>query len=213
LRWDEALYTDRLLPAALRAKLWEPAQANDGSTIPYGAGWFSDRTRDLAHLSHSGGTNGFSCDYLRFPEQHLAVLAHCNAYGGRIASIPRAAAAHFLPALNYYSLPVPSDEDPDTTAEHLAALRQAVLAEGELDLLGDGMRRFATEASFARERDPLRSLLGSSRSFRFLRMRSLHGDEDELEEFLYRQAHASGETFWTMRFAGGVLVSLNWEEE
>src|SRR5262245_1288765 len=138
LRWDEALYTDRLLPAPLRAKLWTPAKANDGSTIPYGAGWFTDNTRDLAHLSHSGGTNGFSCYYLRFPDQHLSVLAHCNTYGGRTASIPRAAAAHFLPALNYYSLPVPSDEDPETTAEHLAALRQAVLAEGELDLLGDG---------------------------------------------------------------------------
>jgi hypothetical protein len=108
---------------------------------------------------------------------------------------------------------VPSDEDPGTTAEHLAALRQAVLGEGELDLLGDGMRRFATEASFAPERDPLRGLLGSSRSFRFLRMRSLHGEEGELEEFLYRQAHDSGETFWTMRFATGVLVSLNWEDE
>lgn len=218
LRWDEALYTDRLLPGALRAKLWEPAKANDGSTIPYGAGWFSERTRGLAHLSHSGGTNGFSCYYLRFPEQHLSVLLHCNTYGGRTGSIPPAAAAHFLPALNYYSLPVPGDADPETTAEHLAALRQAVLQEGELELLGVGMRRFATETSFAAQREPLRPLLDSSRSFRFLRMRPLgegtdREDADAVEEFLYRQAHGSGETFWTMRFAEGVLVSLNWEDE
>lgn len=213
LLWDEALYTDRLLPAPLRAKLWEPAKANDGSTIPYGAGWFTDSTRDLAHLSHSGGTNGFSCYYLRFPEQHVAVIEHCNTYGGRTGSIPPAAAAHFLPALNYYSLTVPKDEDPDTTAEHLAALRQAVLAEGELDLLGDGMRRFATDASFTPQRDPLRALLDSSRSFRFLRVRTRPGKEGPLEEFLYRQAHGSGETFWTMRFSEGVLVSLNWEDE
>jgi len=212
-RWDAALYTDRLLPAPLRAKLWEPARANDGSTIPYGAGWFTQRTRDVEHLSHSGQTNGFSCDYMRFPEQHLSVLVHFNTYGGRVGSIAPAVAAHFLPALNYYSLPVPDDPDPECSAEHLAALRQAVLGEGELDLLGDGMRRFATEASFAREREPLRSLLDSSRSFRFLRVRSLRGEEGELEEFLYRQAHAAGETFWTMRFAEGVLVSLNWEDE
>jgi len=213
LRWDEALYTERLLPAALRAKLWEPAQANDGSTIPYGAGWFTDETRGLAHLSHSGQTNGFSCYYLRFPEQHLSVLVHYNTYGGGIGSLARTAAAHFLPALNYYSLPVPSDDDPDATAEHLAALRQAVLREGELDLLGPGMRRFASEASFAKEREPLRALVESSRSFRPVRERPLGEGADAVEEFLYRQAHASGETFWTMRFAEGVLVSLNWEDE
>ena len=141
------------------------------------------------------------------------MIAHCNTYGGRTGSIPPAAAAHFLPALNYYSLPVPSDEDPDTTAEHLAALRQAVLAEGELDLLGDGMRRFATDASFAAQRGPLRGIVDSPRSFRFLRVRTRPGKEGPLEEFLCRQAHGSGETFWTMRFADGVLVSLNWEDE
>ncbi len=213
LRWDEALYTDRLLPGPLRAKLWEPARTNDGTTIPYGAGWFNDRTRDLLHLTHSGQTNGFSCYYLRFPEQHLAVIFHYNTYGGRTGSIPPAAAAHFLPALNYYSLPVPDDADPGCTAEHMAALRQAVLKEGELELLGVGMRRFATEASFAGQREPLRPLLDSSRSFRLLRMRPLGVGTDAVEEFLYRQAHDSGETFWTMRFSEGVLVSLNWEDE
>ncbi|MSR61280.1 MAG: class A beta-lactamase-related serine hydrolase [Planctomycetes bacterium] len=213
LRWDEALYTERLLPAALRAKLWEPAKANDGRTIPYGAGWFTDETRGLAHLSHSGQTNGFSCYYLRFPEQHLSVLVHYNTYGGGIGSLARTAAAHFLPALNYASLPLARDEDPDLTAEHLAALRQAVLKEGELDLLGPGMRRFANEASFASERDPLRPLLESSRSFRLVREHPLGEGADAVEEFLYRQEHADGETFWTMRFAEGVLVSLNWEDE
>jgi CubicO group peptidase (beta-lactamase class C family) len=212
LLWDEALYTERLLPAALRDKLWEPARANDGSEIPYGAGWFTDSTRALAHLSHSGQTNGFSCYYLRFPAQHVSVIAHGNTYGGRL-DIARPAAAHFLSALNYYSLPVPEDDDPDTTAEHLAALRQAVLREGELDLLAPGMRRFATEASYAKEREPLRALLDSSRSFRFLRSRPQGEGPDAVEEFLYRQAHAAGETFWTMRFAEGVLVSLNWEDE
>jgi len=213
LRWDEALYTERLLPAALRAKLFEPARANDGRTIPYGAGWFTDETRGLAHPSHSGQTNGFSCFYLCFPAQHASVLYHCNTYGGGSDDVPRAAAAHFLPALNYRSLPVPDDDDPETTAEHLAALRQAVLKEGELELLGPGMRRFASEAGFAKEREPLRPLVESSRSFRFLRSRPRGEGADVLEEFLYRQAHAAGETFWTMRFKEGVLVSLNWEDE
>ena len=212
-RWDEALYTDRLLPEALRAKLWQPAHTNDGALIAYGAGWFSDRTRDLEHLSHSGGTNGFSCEYLRFPAQHTSVILHMNTYSAEIGSIDRAAAIHFLPALNYYLLPVPNDAFPEFTAEHLAALRQAVLAEGDLDLLGDGMRRFATEASSANQRKSLAGRLDSSKSFRFLRMRTLGEGNGALEEFLYREANGAGETFWTMRFSDGALVALNWDDE
>jgi D-alanyl-D-alanine carboxypeptidase len=214
-RWDEALYGDRLLPADLRAVLWTPATASDGQTIPYGAGWFIDRMRGVAHLSHSGGTNGFSCIYLRFPEQHLSVVGHCNVYGGGPDdALARAAAAHFLPALNYYSLPVPEDDDPETTAEHQAALRQAVLAEGELDLLGDGMQDFATEERYAKVRAPLAQRLATTSSFRRLRVRPVEGARGEpIDEFLYREAHEGGETFWTMRFSAGLLVSLNWEDE
>jgi hypothetical protein len=44
-------------------------------------------------------------------------------------------------------------------------------------------------------------------------MRSLGEGSEAVDEFLYRQAHGSGITFWTMRFAEGLLVSLNWEDE
>ena len=212
-RWDEALYGERLLPGPLRAKLWEPARANDGSEIPYGGGWILDRQRGVACLTHSGQTNGFTCDYRRFPEQHLSVLVHANSYGADLGAIARAAAAHFLPELNYYALPVPEDPDPECTAEHWTALRQAVLGEGELDLLAGGMKDFATNARFAGLREPLESRIATSRSFTFLRVQPFEGGPEGTDEFLYRQAHEGGETFWSMRFADGVLVSLDWEDE
>ena len=213
LRWDEALYGERLLSAPLRAKLWEPIRANDGSTIPYGGGWILDRQRGVECLSHSGQTNGFTCNYLRFPEQHLSVIAHANSYGTGLSAVARAAAAHFLPELNYYVLPVPEDRDPETTEEHWLALRQAVLGEGELDLLAGGMRDFATSERFAALREPLGSRLETSRSFRFLRVQPFEDGAKETDEFLYRQAHEGGETFWAMRFADGLLVSLDWQDE
>src|SRR5262245_4723595 len=212
-RWDEALYGERLLPAALRAKLWEPTQANDGSPIPYGAGWFVDRYRGVACVTHSGQTNGFTCDYLRFPEQHLSVLAEANSYGTDLRAAARAAAAHFLPELNYYRLAVPEDPDPATTEEHWTALRQAVLAEGELDLLASGMKDFATGARFAPVRKPLAAELAASRSFRFLRVQPFEGGSKDTEEFLYRETHDGGETFWALRFSGGYLVSMDWQDE
>jgi len=210
--WDEALYGERILPAALLAKLWQPAHLADGREIAYGAGWFTTELRGLQHLSHSGQTNGFTCAYLRFPAQHVAVLASANAYGSGVDELARAAAVHFVPGLSYAILPVPEDPDPECTAEHWSALRQAVLGEGELELLSSGMRRFAREAGFAKQRDALRRRIEGSRSFRFVRMRPFEGSADT-EEFLYRQADDAGETFWTLRFAEGVLVSLNWERE
>lgn len=210
--WDEALYGERILPAALLAKLWQPAHLADGREIPYGAGWFTSELRGLEHLSHSGQTNGFTCDYLRFPAQHLTVLASANAYGSGVGELARAAAVHFVPGLSYAALPVPEDPDPECTAEHWMALRQAVLGEGELDLLGSGMRRFAREPGYGKQREALRPRLEGSRSFRFVRMGPFEGSADT-EEFLYRQADDAGETFWTLRVAEGLLVSLNWERE
>lgn len=212
-RWDEALYGERLLPGALRSKLWEPTRANDGSTIAYGGGWILDRQRGVACLTHSGQTNAFTCNYLRFPEQRLSVLVHANSYGVGLAATARAAAAHFLPELNYYGLPVPEDPDPECTEEHWAALRQAVLAEGQLDLLASGMKDFATSARFAALRQPLEKQVETSRSFRFLCVQPFEQGPAGTDEFLYRQAHEGGETFWTMRFADGLLVSLDWEDE
>jgi CubicO group peptidase (beta-lactamase class C family) len=212
-RWDEALYGERILPHARLAKIWEPTHANDGSPIPYGAGWFTDHYRGVEFVSHTGQTNGFSCAYLRFPAAHLSVLVNVNSYGGGIDALGKAAAVHFLAALNDYSLAVPEDEEPERTEEHRTALRQAVLAEGDLELLASGMKDFATGAGFAEMRKSLEPAVRTQRSFRFLRTGTLAGKNGPLDEFLYRATHEAGETFWTLRFSDGFLSSLDWADE
>jgi CubicO group peptidase (beta-lactamase class C family) len=209
-RWDAALDGERIVSRAWLAKLWEPGKTTGGETVGYGSGWVLEHIRGVEAQSHSGGTNGFSCYYLRFPGEHLAVFVQTNAYASDPTSVAVTAAVHFHPALNYARLPLPEDEEPDRTAEHREALAQAVLAQGELDLLSSPMKSFAREARFAEQRRSLAPILETEEAFRFVRATEGAG---RAEEYLYRSSHASGEFFWTMRFRDGLLTSLDWTEE
>ena len=208
-RWDAALDGERIASRKWLAQLWEPATTTGGAPVGYGAGWFLDPIRGVEAQSHSGGTNGFSCYYVRFPAEHLAVFVQMNAYTSDPTSTAIAAAVHFHPGLNYALLPVPKDEEPDRTAEHREALAQAVLAQGELDLLARPMQAFAREARFAEQRASLAPVLASE-DFRFLRLREV---ADHGEEYVYRTVHAGGVLFWTMRFRDGTLTALDWADE
>lgn len=209
-RWDAALDGEQIASRAWLSKLWEPGKTTDGATVNYGAGWFLERIRGVEAQSHSGGTNGFCCYYLRFPGEHLTVFVQTNSYSSDPGAVAMAAAVHFHPALNYAFLPLAEDEEPDRTAEHREALGQAILAAGELDLLAGGMQTFAREPRYAEQRKTLEPVLTSETAFDFVRRTE---GTDDSEEFLYRSTHAGGEFYWTLRFRDGLLTSLDWTDE
>lgn len=57
LKWDQALYTRKLVSADTWNEATTPVRLNDGSTHPYGFGWFIGENGNL--LSHTGGWVGF----------------------------------------------------------------------------------------------------------------------------------------------------------
>ena len=95
-KWDEALYSEKILPEQTLAKIWSLAKLNDGSDFNYGFGWALRVFRGEPTQQHSGPTNGFTCYYMRFPQHRLSVLVWTNTYGGRVGGITRETAAHFL---------------------------------------------------------------------------------------------------------------------
>ncbi|HXG69003.1 MAG TPA: serine hydrolase [Gemmatimonadaceae bacterium] len=106
LKWDQALYTDRLLPAAARQTMWTPFRDN------YAYGWtiVPPATATFGHrrVEHGGGINGFSAMIVRLPETNVTsiVLANTDALPGAGA----AAVARDLLAIYYgqsYTLPAP----------------------------------------------------------------------------------------------------------
>jgi CubicO group peptidase (beta-lactamase class C family) len=78
-KWNAALDADRILTAASRAQMWTPARLNNGTTHPYGLGWFLEPWQGRANIGHSGSTSGFSASFQRFPEAGLTVILLTNS--------------------------------------------------------------------------------------------------------------------------------------
>lgn len=94
-KWDQALYTEKLIKASTLEEAFAPALLNDGTPVGYGFGWGLGRYRGLRFVSHGGDTDGFLAQITRFPEQHFTVIVLSNyeqftpphAVANKIASI------------------------------------------------------------------------------------------------------------------------------
>jgi CubicO group peptidase (beta-lactamase class C family) len=60
LKWDRALYTNKLLSKAGMKEIFEVATLNDKSKTKYGLGWFTDDNADFGKIVyHTGGWYGY----------------------------------------------------------------------------------------------------------------------------------------------------------
>lgn len=209
-KWDQALYTEKLLPAKLREQLWSTATTTAGEPVNYGYGWFSGSYRGLERKDHSGQTNGFTCYYFRFPAQRTMIMVHTNTYGGDVDGIANTLSAHFVPGASYLMMKVPADPQPATTAEHLAMLKTSILGDSDMENFSPGIKDFATKDNFKSLRDELKPAIATLKSFRLLVHRSPRAGS---EVYIYRHEYEAKTFFLTMRFQDGKLSGLNWEDE
>ncbi len=77
--WDQALYTDRVLPEQTKQVMFKPHLSN------YAYGWSVRNARfdaKIPVITHNGGINGFSTTIIRFPaEKHLIVMLDNSGQG------------------------------------------------------------------------------------------------------------------------------------
>ncbi len=77
LKWDQALYTDTLLPEASRKIMWTPFKNN------YAYGWVtmpaSAETFGHRRVTHGGGINGFSSVIIRIPDTNVTAIVLSNS--------------------------------------------------------------------------------------------------------------------------------------
>jgi CubicO group peptidase (beta-lactamase class C family) len=84
-QWDQALYSDTVLPQKALELMWTPVLTN------YGYGWWVSEPVPSAaspptwwglpgrlQICHSGGINGFVSEFLRFPNEHVTVIVLAN---------------------------------------------------------------------------------------------------------------------------------------
>ena len=72
LKWDQALYTDRLLSNSSKEKLFQPGLGN------YAYGWQTLKLGTHPVVDHGGGIQGFNTHIARVLDEHVATIVLAN---------------------------------------------------------------------------------------------------------------------------------------
>ena len=95
-RWDAALDSNRILSESSRRLMWTRVSLNDGSSGPYGLGWYVDELDGHRRVHHGGGIPGFSADFSRFPDAGVTVIVLVNLDDNNIEAIADGVATIYL---------------------------------------------------------------------------------------------------------------------
>ena len=71
-KWDQALYTDKLVKPETQKKIFTPFKGD------YAYGWMVARRGNRNTIAHGGGINGFSTVIQRFPDERATVIVLSN---------------------------------------------------------------------------------------------------------------------------------------
>jgi CubicO group peptidase (beta-lactamase class C family) len=158
-RWDAALYGERLLRRTTLEQIWTPVTLTDGSTRPYGFGWYIENFRGARRVRHNGQTAGFAASIARYTDERLTFIVLTNlgdlGLGGEIAL---GLAKLYIPSISLRRLPTRDDIIDAQTTRRLEQVLRARL-DGRLDarewtpearaaLSADDARRWQRLASF-----------------------------------------------------------------
>jgi CubicO group peptidase (beta-lactamase class C family) len=79
-KWDEALYTTRLLTQASLDRIWTVYRLNNGKPNPanYGFGWEITQFHGHKLIEHGGAWQAFTCHISRYPDDSLTVVVLTN---------------------------------------------------------------------------------------------------------------------------------------
>ncbi len=80
-KWDQALYTEKLVRKSSLKEAFSPAIPNDSSQTSYGFGWSIIPTEEGKIVAHGGGWLGFNSFILRDISKKLTIIQLCNMPG------------------------------------------------------------------------------------------------------------------------------------
>jgi D-alanyl-D-alanine carboxypeptidase len=92
-KWDAALRSDAPLSRAIREVMWARQTPEEGAS--YGYGFFVD-DGDKKVVRHSGGTMGFTSNWVRHLDEGLTVIVLQNVGAGGAVALSNRIAEHYL---------------------------------------------------------------------------------------------------------------------
>jgi N-acyl-D-amino-acid deacylase len=86
-KWEQSLTTEKLIKKATFAQALQPVKLKDGTTYPYGFGWFIEKDKE-GEYSHTGGWGGFANLIYRDTKNNRTIIelsSGSNGWGIRTA--------------------------------------------------------------------------------------------------------------------------------
>ena len=75
LKWDQALYTEKLIKQSTLQEAFTPMKLNDGSFSNYGFGWSLRTDSTLGKIvSHTGDNPGYKTQIIRYIDQKKTII-------------------------------------------------------------------------------------------------------------------------------------------
>lgn len=99
VKWDAALYGERLVKQTSLETMWTPVKLNSGKTHPYGFGWALGEMRGRRIREHGGAWQGFTSFIARYIDDKLTVIVLTNLAGANPGRIAKGVAGLLVPEL------------------------------------------------------------------------------------------------------------------
>ena len=77
-KWDQILYTDKLLSQEMMDAMFTNQKTNDGSPMNYGYGWRLENYKGMEINYHTGSSIGFRNIYYRIPSKNFSLVIFRN---------------------------------------------------------------------------------------------------------------------------------------
>jgi CubicO group peptidase (beta-lactamase class C family) len=96
VKWDAALYGEKILKKSSLVKMWTGVKLNNGKTHPYGFGWSLGEMRGRHIIEHGGAWQGFKSYIARYIDDKLTIVVFANLAQADTQKIIRGVAAIYL---------------------------------------------------------------------------------------------------------------------
>ena len=138
-KWSIALDERKILDKQTLQEMWQPAKLNNGQEAEglvgneYGMGWFVSNHRSFKEIGHGGDfINGYSADFVRFDELHIAVVVLCNLNQANPHFISLDLAGFYVPELKGIDQMIP-EQTSDTSFKNKVHTLLSEIGNDNLD--------------------------------------------------------------------------------
>lgn len=114
-KWEGALNSGKLLKKSSYDAMWTPIKTNNGMTQPWGFSWQIENLNGKRIIEHSGGWQGFTANFSRYPDKKLTVIVFVNLRAVNPIRLTRGVQEIYHPELSIAGATPIHDREPNVT--------------------------------------------------------------------------------------------------